>query len=189
MLLDIAFGIFIAVLWDTLGFMPLTELSVAVGILFALLPDLDGLVSAIGRLHARKNLTDEYSHEHREIFHHPIPYIVFGSVVIALITQSPAIVATFAILSLFHFAHDSIGIGWGLRWGSPWSLTAYKWFSSQDGDFGCAIARWSPKEQHAVASKKGDPNWIKNIYMRPSAVSVIETGGFVAVLILLWWYW
>ena len=37
--------------------------------------------------------------------------------------------------------------------------------------------------------QKGDPNWVRNIYLRPSLVSIIETGGFAAALILLWRYW
>ena len=29
---------------------------------------------------------------------------------------------------------------------------------------------------------KGDPNWVRNIYLRPSLVSIIETGGFAGRL-------
>lgn len=190
MFLDIAFGILVAILWDTAGFSPLTWWSLAVAICFALLPDIDGVVSAIARIGRGNDLTDQFSHEHREIFHHPIPYLVFGSAVLAVATLSPVLVIMFATLSLLHFAHDSIGIGWGLRWGSPWSQIAYKWFCDQDGNFAWRrIARWTPNEQHTVAEKRGDPDWFKNIYLRPSVVSAVETIGFIAALILLWMYW
>lgn len=188
MLLDIAFGILVAILWDVAGFHQLTPWVLAVAVCFALLPDADGIISAAWRMSRGISLTDEYSHEHREIFHHPVPYMVFGSTVVAIITMSPSTVLMFVTLSLLHFAHDSVGIGWGLRWGSPWSQIAYKWFCGQKGSFAWKIAKWTPNEQRDVAEKRGDPNWLKNIYLRPSPISIIETGGLVAALILLWIY-
>ena len=189
MFLDIAFGILVAILWDATGFYSLTPWSLVVAICFALLPDTDGIISVIARIGRGSKLIDQFSHEHREMFHHPVLYIAFGSATVAVITMSPVTALMFIMLSLLHFAHDSIGIGWGLRWGSPWSRVAYKWFCDQDGSFAWKIARWTPKEQRIVASKKGDPNWVRNIYLRPSLVSIIETGGFAGALILLWRYW
>ena len=43
--------------------------------------------------------------------------MVFGSAVVAIDPMSPSTVLMFVTLSLLHFAHDSVGIGWGLRWG------------------------------------------------------------------------
>lgn len=189
MLLDIALGILVAILWDAAEFYPLTAWSLASAVCFVLLPDTDTVVSVVERVKIGRGVTDQFSHEHRDVFHHPVPCIMFGSAAVAVITSSSAIVLMFATLSLLHFVHDSVGIGWGLRWGSPWSQTAYKWFCDQDGNFAWKIARWTPNEQRTVAEKRGDPNWMKNIYLRPSLVSVAETGTFIAALVLLWTYW
>ncbi len=188
MFLDIAFGIVVAVLWDATGLLTLTKTSLITAIVFSLLPDLDGIISVVGRMMRRQKFTDKYSHEHRELLHHPLPYVVFGGVAVAILSLSPTITLMFIVLSLLHFAHDSAGIGWGLRWNSPWSQIAYKWFSDQEGRFAWAIAKWTPAQQRAVAEKRGDPNWIKNIYLKPSPIALIEGGGFILSLCVLWLY-
>ena len=41
----------------------------------------------------------------------------------------------FGLAVFLHFVHDSVGIGWGIKWLWPFSRKAYKCFSEKDGAF------------------------------------------------------
>ena len=103
---------------------------------------------------------DEFSHEHRDIIHNPLIYIVIGFV--ALLFWSLPIAWLFATLSFWHFLHDSIpeGGGWGIRWLYPFSKKYYKFFSGPNGKFARRfVISWTPTEQKRAATRFGDSNW------------------------------
>lgn len=183
MLLDIALGIIIVeVLGVALQFDPFGW-HYALGILFALLPDLDFLV-----LYFWKHDTAMYrghTMDHRDLFHHPLLYIPVGTAVV-FFTLGDISALLFAIASFAHFLHDSIGVGWGVRWLSPFSKRNYKFFSEKDGTPSSRlVTSWSPIERAAVVAEKGDPNWVWDFYVRPFVTGRLTIFAFLEVIVPL----
>jgi len=186
--LDIAFGILVVILFDYMGWLELNFMHISIAILFAILPDADGIISAFVNLWTKKRVSHAFDHKHREILHHPIIYIPAGFSLILFAGYEMEYAILFTMLSLLHFLHDSIGIGWGLRWFSPFSTKAYKFFSEKDGSPSWKLSSWTPEEQDRAAAAHGDPNWLRNIYLKPNMISVTEGGGFIVSLIVLFFY-
>ena len=183
MFLDIGIGILLSV-WTSWFFrVDLTLTLILAGIAFALLPDIDFFVEFI----KHGSVGGKVIREHRELIHFPIIYIPI--VILIFVTYGAMWTALFGLCLLAHFIHDSIGIGWGIKWFWPFSRKTYKFFSEKDGKFSHRlVVSWSPEELTKVVSEYGDPNWIRNIYLRLTPVSVIEFSFFAISLIVLYLY-
>lgn len=183
MLLDSAIGIFSSIFVSWFFNFEISSSLVLVGIVFALLPDLDFLVEFI----KHGSVGGKVIREHREIIHYPIIYV---PVVILIYFLTGIFWATLFAMGIFsHFVHDSIGIGWGIKWFWPFSKKSYKLFSEKDGSFSSRlVVSWEPEELKEVVLKYGDPDWIKNIYLRLHPVSVIELMFFIFSLIILYFF-
>ena len=161
----------------------LTFTLVFAGIAFALLPDIDFFIEFF----KHGSVGGKVIREHRELTHFPIIYIPVA--IFIYLIFGAMWTAMFSLAIFAHFLHDSIGIGWGIKWFWPFSKKAYKFFSEKDGRFSSRlIISWSPEELTEVAANHGDPNWIRNIYLRPTPISVIEFSFFVISLIILYLY-
>lgn len=183
MLLDIAAGIFSSIFVSWFFDFEISSFLILAGIVFALLPDFDFLVEFI----KHRSVGGKVIREHRELIHYPIIYIPIVVLIYFLTDIFWATLFTTGILS--HFIHDSIGIGWGIKWLWPFSKKSYKLFSEKDGSFSSRlIVSWEPEELREVVLKYGDPNWIKNIYLRLHPVSVIEFIFFIFSLTVLYFY-
>jgi LexA-binding, inner membrane-associated putative hydrolase len=169
MVLDIAIGIIGAIIASKFLAMPLTAFLVVASIFFSLSPDADFLIHLFL---IRK--TDKFSHEHRDILHNPLVFIPAGFLIIAPISVLFAVL--FAVMSLAHFIHDSLGIGWGVRWFYPFSKKYYKYSHGFVG--------WTPEEQHALAEEHGDPDWLK--HHLSSREFIAECVSLVLALVLLY---
>ena len=116
---DIGLGIFVALAAVKLFGVELTSQLLAMAILFTLLPDADFIVHAI----AHRKVEGKYAHTHRDLFHYPLPYLAVGSAIAAFF--GPLWLFVFAMGSLAHFAHDSMGVGGGsngfIRFLKNWS--------------------------------------------------------------------
>lgn len=174
MLADIGIGIFSAILASRLFQTKLTLLTVLIGIVFALLPDMDFLVEWI----KRKRMPGKFSHEHRNLFHLPLFYISIGSFIVFWFGW--IYLFLFVFNSLLHFLHDSFGIGWGIKWTYPLSEKTHKFFFLKK-----FINSWNEDELREIVEKYGDPNWIKNIYLRPTLISITELTVFLISLAVL----
>lgn len=183
MLLDIAIGIFSSIFVSWFFNFEISSFLVLAGIIFALLPDLDFLVEFI----KHGSVGGKVIREHREIIHYPIIYI---PIVILIYFLAGIFWTTLFAMGIFaHFIHDSIGIGWGIKWFWPFSKKSYKFFSEKDGSFSNRlVVSWNPEELKEIVLKYGDPDWIKNIYLRLHPVSVIELIFFIFSLIILYFY-
>jgi hypothetical protein len=182
MLLDIALGIFTAVGVGWMMEMDVTGWMVVFGIIVALLPDADFVWHV---LRSKKN--HAWDHEHRELLHVPLVYIPFGTV-ITFFALGGVWTVIFAVASLTHFLHDSIGIGWGVQWLRPFSKRSYKFFAQKDGSFSWQylVAAWSLAELHHVADQHGNSDWIKDIYLHPSPTLIIEVIGLIVAMVIVW---
>ena len=180
MFLDIAIGILTAIGISEFFDMPLNALFVAGGILFALLPDIDYLFFCI------RDGNQKYAHQHRDLIHYPLFYIPLGMIAASLVNVHWGLL--FGITSLLHFQHDSIGIGWGIKWLWPFSQKSFKLFSRKDGQLSWSwrhYAAWTPQELKIVAETHGDPNWFRNIYLRWHPYAIVEFLAFLIALIVL----
>jgi len=85
-----------------------------------------------------------------------------------------------------HFAHDSVGIGWGIQWLYPFSKKFYKFFSDETNELSTRfmISR-TPEEQQIAVKKYGRDDWIKYYYFRPTPISVVEYSAFIISIIVL----
>lgn len=161
MFLDIGAGIILGIL---LGPSHSTTFNVSLGILFCLLPDFD-LFFYLTFRKAFNKLSGKRFRDHRELFHHPLPFIVAGSIILAIF--KPDLIPLFIVGSLEHFLHDSIGPGWGIDWAYPFSKKYFKLFCQLDmyhaGVPQKVIWIWDKKEMNNLTDKYGDEEWIKHM--------------------------
>lgn len=158
-----------------------TWMLVGAGVLFAVLPDLDFLLSRLLRM-------PRSDARHRELLHLPLLYLPVG--VLVLYPFGRELVGVFLAASVCHFLHDSIGIGWGIRWLYPLTRDSYS-FLYHIHDMS-AVPRipaykfvfvWRESELNETVDKYGDPHWLRNIYLTLHPYSAIEGIALVAVLV------
>lgn len=181
--LDIAVGIFLAIGFTGFFHHELTRTIIAASIACTLLPDFDFIVEWL----RHGSVGGKVIREHREISHFPLTFIPVVFIVWLALGQFWA--ALFGSAILFHFLHDSVGIGWGIKWWWPFSKKAYKFFSEKNGSFSRRfLISWNKEELQEVARRAGDPHWIRNIYFRFHPISAIEYLSLIlAIITLLLW--
>lgn len=181
MLLDIGLGILTAVSASILFDTELSWTLISLGIVFALVPDIDFLLEYI----KHGSVGGKFLREHREITHYPITYI--PATIIVYVIWGKVIAFMFIAGAILHLIHDSMGIGWGIKWLWPFNRNSYKLFAEKDNSLSKNfLVYWTSEELPRFVEKYGDPNWIKNIYFRPTIISIIETLGFLLSIILLY---
>jgi hypothetical protein len=181
MFLDIGIGILAAVLVSKIFVLPLSLGLVFVGVIFALLPDLDFILYK-----AKKDLKN--IHKHRNLLHYPLLYIPIGVIVILFFSKPLTIL--FGICSLLHFIHDSIGIGWGIKWFFPFSKNSYSFLNIYQPPNKEQIPKaflhiWKDEEMDMIVDKYGDENWIKNIYFHFHPYAIFEFLVFIIAVVFL----
>ena len=96
----------------------------------------------------------------------------------------------FALASLGHFIHDSIGIGWGVQWLYPFIKDHYSFFYIYKPRWRAErlprrwLYIWKHDEIDALDARYGDPDWIRNIYFRGHPYAVTEFAVFLAAVLL-----
>jgi len=151
-------GILVAFVLSKIYIANLTFWAIVFAIGFSLLPDIDFLIWLL-RHHWK---IDKWAHEHRNLFHYPLIYLPLGSLLVWCLTND-FYGLLFFFCSLVHFAHDSVAIGWGIRWFSPFSEKNYKFFTRKHlGEKRQFIVSWNPAELKEEVLKRGKDNWFKN---------------------------
>jgi membrane-bound metal-dependent hydrolase YbcI (DUF457 family) len=159
----------------------------ALGILFSIIPDLDGVKEFI----KFKNVgaSKGRSEDHRDGLHFPLVWLIGGLIFIFI---TPFYGTLFLVAVMVHFFNDSWGTGWGVQWLWPFSKKSYKLFSGSNTDAyvdsSQTLASWSPEEKAVAIESLGNPNWLRDIYLRPTPISIIEYGTFIVALIVLAWF-
>ena len=180
MFLDIAFGIFLA-LWTGAGSGAEGDAFLIVACIgLTLLPDIDALIE----LARHGSVGGKVVREHRELTHFPLLYAA-ATPLIWLIFGT-AWTALFFAATMFHFVHDSVGVGYGVKWLWPFSPLAHKWFADKTGWWTLSQfhVSWTREELVAVAAKHGDTNWIR--YCLPITwLGAAEFVPFVGAILLL----
>ena len=182
MFLDFGLGILSAVFLSRIFNMPLTPEFIWGGILFSVLMDADFFI------HFLRGGNNKNVHKHREILHYPLIYIPIGTIILSFYDFSWTML--FALCSFLHFVHDSIGIGWGVRWLYPFTKNQYTFFYRYQPPHREKFPLlwmhiWKHDEIDALAEKYGDPDWFKNIYLRLHPYGLFELLVFVLAVIVL----
>jgi hypothetical protein len=185
MFLDIGVGILMAILVSAVFHIKLTVLLIFLAILFALGPDLDFIYLYFKKHDAR----DDY--KHRDIIHFPLLYLPVGTALIFLLFGK--IWATLFFMSSFlHFIHDSIAVGWGIKWLFPFSKNniAFFYLYSRKLKYGLRqpMMVFNEKELPEIVAEHGDSNWVRNIYHKWHPIAIVEFLVFVISLIVLYYY-
>ena len=182
---DIGIGILISVLASHIYGVSLSPQLVAISVLANLIPDLDVFVE----LAKRGRVGGRVQGHHRELSHFPLTFIPVVGAVYYFLGQFWAFIIGFNLLA--HFLHDSIGMGWGIKWLWPFSKRSYKLFSNKQGSLIGSefIVSWEPRELKEVIAKYGDDHWFRNFYLKLHPVFIIELivfalGVFILILSL-----
>lgn len=190
MFLDIKLGLLWSVIVVFIFDISPTPILFGLGILFALLPDIDFWVE----LAERGTVGGKYLGAHRTLLHHPLVYIPLAIFIASFFDWTWA--TLFALGVFGHFIHDSMGMGYGIRWLWPLSSRWYKLFSDHNGgiryDFKHFLASWSDEEMRALIRERGNDNWLKEdiAYARANLPTIIGKMllfifGTVVLLVLL----
>lgn len=182
--LDIGIGIFSAIIVSKLFSIDLTPTLVAVGIAFALLPDIDGVYAFLRNGHKNHRAISK----HRELIHYPLIYLPAGA--LAALPFDAEWSVLFLIASTGHFLHDSIGIGWGIPWLWPFTNQNYSFLYKYLPRYHQQYPRklvyaWDRGQMDELIDRYGDPNWFRNIYLRLHPFFVVELLFFVAAVLTL----
>lgn len=154
------------------------------GIIFSIILDLDALDEFVkfGNVSASK----ERPKDHRDGFHYPIIWIIVGIIFIFINNFWGTLFLTSIMV---HFLNDSWGTGWGIQWLWPLSNRSYKFFSRKNVDadvtFKNFLVSWTPAEKEKAMSEFGTSNWIRDYYLKPTKISIIEFGTFLISLMII----
>lgn len=147
-------------------------LSLALGIVASMFPDIDFFLPTVS---AGKS---PFGHREQVItFHYPLLFVPMVTIIGLII--NPWVGLTFFLGSLLHFIHDSMGIGWGIKWLFPLRNKSYFFLyrvplEAEKGLEKKRLYSWSDKELQGMKSKYHDPHFLKNIYLRPTAYGIVE---------------
>ncbi len=182
MLFDIGIGILLGIIFDASSNVYTLAGFVMFGIFFALLPDLDFPIHFL----RGGSFDDEY--KHRNLLHVPLLLWPIGSVIVYFI--NPILIPMFLLGTAIHFLHDSVGIGWGVRWLYPFSKTHYAFlYRVRTGTFKDIprqlVYAWTPAEVDEYAELYHDEDWIRNIYYKWHPYAIGEAAVFIVAVIAL----
>lgn len=178
MLADIGLGFIISVLASEYFDFALNPGFIVGCVVFALLPDWDFWFYKVF-----KSKFGAKIHDHRDVAHYPVVYLILSLVLYFLFGHIWAV--SFLILTMLHFVHDSLGIGWGVKWFWPFSEKTHKFFSQENNELGLKFFARSPSELEEVIEKYHNPNWFVTNYRRFTVISVGEALFFLVGLVLL----
>ncbi|MDD4333144.1 MAG: metal-dependent hydrolase [Patescibacteria group bacterium] len=183
MFLDFAFGIITSILTSYYCQTALTPLLYYC-VLFSILPDLDFIIYKIFKIKQDKG------YKHRDLFHYPLLYLPLGGLLLILFNK--ILFWPFLIISFFHFMHDSIMYGRGVKWLFPFSENSYAFIYEYSRVKKWGLWQWvfvfNEKNLEQWDEEHGDEDWIQNIYYAHHPIAIIEFGAFTVSLILLFWY-
>lgn len=185
MLLDIGVGILLGLAFDSASAAHSLQTFVSFGIFSALSPDLDFIY------HLLRGGNAHNDQRHREVLHKPY-FLVVGWLLIAML-GSTSLAWLFVTGALSHFIHDSIGIGWGVQWLSPFRSDHFTFFyrvhtADKPKPPKRLVYVWRNSQIDELNREYGDEHWFANTYIKWHPFAVIELVFFIAAIVVLWLY-
>ncbi len=151
---------------------------------FAIIPDLDAVPEVMKR--GKVAASADNPSDHREILHKPLIWLSILGVAWYMFDLYGAIAF---FLVFVHFLHGTVLTGWGVPWLTPFSDRRIKFFVDEENEVSLSrnnwLRTWNQEELQKAIVKYGNENWIEDLYLKPSVVSVVEYGTFLISLIAL----
>jgi len=180
--LDVGVGLILGVFLNMLsGFN--YPLCLLIGVVACLLPDLDFIWQVLSGKYSSTSV-------HRDGLHYPLLFTPAVGILGLLI--NPYIGAVFAAGAFIHFVHDSIGLGWGVKWLFPFKNVSYAFLCraglpTEKDMLRKLFYHWTDQERDEGLAKYADPQWIQHIYFRFNIFGAVEylvlaIGAIVAVV-------
>lgn len=181
MFLDIGVGIFVSIFLSHIFKTDLSPWFITGGVLFSLLPDVD----LFAELAQRGRIGGRVQGHHRELTHFPLTYL--PALVLVYFIFGKIWSLLFGLCVFLHFLHDSVGMGWGIKWWWPFSNKSYKFFSEKNGNFSTNfLVSWQPRELKETITRYGDDHWFKNYYLKPHPIAIFEFIIFILAILVLY---
>lgn len=181
MFFDIGIGLVLTAIigWAT-GATP-SVLLITVGMIGSLWPDVDAI---IWKLRGKK--MDHLAHQHRDLLHYPLIFTPLLSMAVGWILGWQA-GTLFAVATLAHFTHDTIGHAWGIRWFYP--LDSRYWCYRSYGSQPTRLYAWTKTTQDILCGLYGNRTWMQQTYGQWNAPLMIEMSVLMAGLVSVTiWY-
>lgn len=155
MFTDIGFGLIFGVVFGIWSHQEPNLKILLIGICAALWPDIDFIVWIL-----RKKKLDEWAHKHRELLHRPLIAIPTAWIIgrYYLGTTEAYLIAT---ATTYHFIHDTIGHGWGIRWFWPLANEFLCYRSTTKIYPVSRLYAWTASEQDDMCRRFGNKNWAR----------------------------
>lgn len=175
--LDIGIGLLLGIALHSLSGLNY-QLCLFIGVVSCLLPDIDFIWKLLTDKIRGKSLQTKF---HRDGLHYPllfIPIVIFIGLLF-----NPWVALILGVGCVTHFIHDSIGVGWGVKWLYPFSKKSYMFLYVAGVPTNKEMPRklfysFNDVEREKLIIEYGDPNWIKHIYLRPHIFGFIEYAVF-----------
>ena len=185
MFFDIGAGILIAIFTSNYFGVHLGEALLMGGIVAALSPDFDFLVYFF------KNGITREDYNHRNLVHYPLLFLPIITYV-AYVLGGNVWATLFFLGALSHFIHDSIAIGWGIKWLYPFSnkkfVFLYHHSKIEKRGLRKLVFAFDNATLTKLVNEHGDDDWVKNIYYKWHPIAIVEFGVFLFSLISLYFY-
>ena len=184
LLADFANGLFALLLAAYVSEIEVLWWHIPVGIVLAILPDLDAVPELLHR--GKVAASAQYQSDHRDLLHKPLLFMVIG---IILTINFGYWGWVFFFATVLHFLNDMYGTGWGVPLFAPFSKHRYKLFTNQDNDFSMRprhflrVIKYDSLQNEIV--EHGDEDWIKHTYIQVGLLAIIEYSLFFLACVLL----
>lgn len=155
------------------------------GIAAALLPDLDyvwRMIKPNGKLDST----------HRDILHYPL--LLSPSAALIGYIISPGVALLFLVGTLLHFIHDSIGVGFGVKWLYPFNKNSYMFFFQASTPRNKnmpkrVIYSWDDDQRAEMIETYGYDKWIRHLYFRLHPYGLFEYGVLLTGILVAYSNW
>ena len=185
MFLDIGMGIICAIFVSDYFGVRLTDIMLLAGIAFSLGPDADFL------LHYIKHGISRHDYKHRNGLHFPLLYVPIGTFLMYFL-GGQAWATLFLMASLSHFIHDSIAIGWGIKWLYPFSkknfIFLYHYSKKQRKGIRKLVLALDGNRLTEMIEEHWTDDWIRAIYYNWHPIAILEFSVFLSSFMLLYFY-
>jgi hypothetical protein len=177
--LDVGVGLILGVLLNTQTDFNF-EICLGLGVASTLLPDLD----YVWKLIRTKKLPHS---EHRDGLHYPLIFVPLVGLLGWFI--DPSIGLIFTLGSLMHFIHDSIGIGFGIKWLYPFKKNSYLFLFQIKTPTNKTMPKqlfysWNDEERAEMIRRYAYPGWIRFVYLQPNPFGIFEYSILVIGIIV-----
>ncbi len=176
---DVGIGLLLGVLLSNNSEL-VYPICLVIGIFAVLQPDIDFIYKLVK---TGKTPTSE----HRDGLHYPL--IVLPVLGVVGLMFSPEVAAILVLGAFIHFLHDSVGIGWGIKWLYPFRKNSYLFLFQIKTPTNSKMPKkrfysWNDSERAEMIKTYGYSDWIKYVYFKPNPFGIFEYSFLVIGIVV-----